>query len=77
MADLFLESKHADVVLTRGDDWSLWFFNAPQEGKCLSVECIPENWPRVTVMVVSREHAKECIENAKRELGFAEPECKF
>lgn len=77
MADLFLESKHADVVLTRGEDWSLWFFNAPEEGKCLSVECIPENWPAVTIWSGSLSEAKKDIKKAKEEMGFEEPEHKF
>ena len=64
------ESKHADVTLARGaDDWSLWFFNAPEEGQCLSVECIPSNSSSVTISINDMALAKAWINEAYR-LGF-------
>lgn len=74
--DLFLESKHATVQLMRGDDWSLWFFNVPVQGKCLSIEHLPENWPRTTICVCDSARAGKQIAMAKKELGFKTLEVK-
>jgi predicted lipoprotein with Yx(FWY)xxD motif len=75
--DFTLESKHADVQLTRGKDFSLWFFDQPQKGKCLCMEFCWENWPAGYIWTTANWKAKRTIAKAKNELGFEEVEHKF
>lgn len=69
--DLFIESKRADVHLKRFErDWSLWWFDTPEKGKCLWIEYIPVNWPALSVIIEDLRQAKKTIAKAKKELGF-------
>ncbi len=53
MDNLLLTSKDADITLVNSTDesWSLWFFETPVDGKCLSVEYVPANLPPFVVQV--------------------------
>jgi hypothetical protein len=46
---LYLDNKHPDVEATRGDDFHYsWVLD---DGKTLTVEYIPENYPSLTVTI--------------------------
>jgi hypothetical protein len=76
--DFSLESKHADVQLVRGDDdFSLWFSDQPQKGKCLCIEFCWENWPAGYIWTTANWKAKRAIAKAKSQLGFEEAKFRF
>lgn len=66
--DLVLQSKHADVALDgpHDSDWSLWFFDQPEKGKCLTVEYVSSNYPGLTVIVRTMEKATEVIDEVRK-----------
>lgn len=70
---LLLESKHADIALEAPSDvgWSLWFFDQPQEGQCLSVEYVPDNYPGARIAITTTVRAGAMIREAK-ESGWYE-----
>jgi len=75
--EFFLESKHADVQLTRGEDFGLWFFDEPQKGKCLCIEFCWGNWPAGNIWTTANWKAKKTISKAVKQLGFEKVEHKF
>lgn len=75
--NLFLQSKQADVQLTRERDFSLWFFDEPQKGKCLCIEFCWDNWPAGYIWITANWKAKRTINKAIKQLGFEKVEHKF
>ena len=53
MDNFLLTNKDAHITLVNSshESWSLWFFETPISGKCLSVEYIPANLPSFVVQV--------------------------
>ena len=70
--DLFVESKHADVTLQRGEDFSQWWFDTPKKGKCLNVEYCFANWPAGGIAISSNTRARRLISKCKNQMGFEE-----
>jgi predicted lipoprotein with Yx(FWY)xxD motif len=75
--DFFLESKYADVQLRRGEDFSLWFFDKPQKGKCLCVEFCWENWPAGGIWTTANWKARRAIAKAIKQFSFEKVEHRF
>jgi len=62
----YLESKHADIQATRGEDFHYsWVIG---DSQLLTVEYIPANWPCLTVSVATEtaDHMRATL----AEIGF-------
>lgn len=60
--EFLLTNKDADIILENSKDgaWSLWFFDTPELGECLSVEYTPFNSP---FLVVQAQRAADATRN--------------
>jgi len=66
MPDFYLESKHADIQASRGDD--VHYSWVVGDGQLLTVEYIPDNWPCLTVSIAKQTVAK--MKATLQEIGF-------
>uniref|UniRef100_A0A6M3KJP6 Uncharacterized protein n=1 Tax=viral metagenome TaxID=1070528 RepID=A0A6M3KJP6_9ZZZZ len=64
--EFYLESKHADIKASRGEDFHYSW--AVGWGQLLTVEYIPANWPSVTVSIATKSPA--AMKETLREIGF-------
>lgn len=64
--DFVLESNEAGVTLMKNLDWCIWFFDTPIDGKALSIDFTPENYPILTVECCGMTKAYDDIAQAIR-----------
>lgn len=65
--NLLAVSKHADVSFLDTNGFGLYWFDTPEKGKCLSVECDYDNYSAVTVCIEANWRQKRYIAGCRKE----------